>query len=92
MNLRPIGAPISHFLAWMHNQFCVKLSSLSCNKQKKMPVEYCFFFFFPSIVLPRILLTVGVFVSCGGFLECMMLLFLFRIIFLTEHNIIVMDK
>lgn len=35
LNLRPIGAPISHFLAWMHNHFCVKLSSLSCNKQKK---------------------------------------------------------
>lgn len=46
MNLRPVGAPISHFLAWMHNHFCVKLSSLSCNKQKKMPVEDFFFSFY----------------------------------------------
>lgn len=50
LNLRPNGAPISHFLAWVHNHFCVKLSSLSCNKQKKMPVEtvFSFFFFFFS--------------------------------------------
>ena len=46
LNLRPNGAPISHFLAWVHNHFCVKLSSLSCNKQKKMPVETVFSFFF----------------------------------------------
>lgn len=46
LNLCPNGAPISHFLASVHNHFCVKLSSLSCNKQKKMPVEKVFFFFF----------------------------------------------
>lgn len=51
--LRPTGAPISHFWAWMHNHFCVKLSSLSCNKQKKMQVES---FFFLCVFLPRILL------------------------------------
>lgn len=45
LNLRPVGAPISRFLAWMHNHFCVKLSSLSCNKRRKMPVEKSFYFF-----------------------------------------------
>lgn len=34
MNLHPIGAPNSHYLAWMNNHFCVKLSSLSCVKKK----------------------------------------------------------
>lgn len=65
MNLCPIGAPISHFLAWMHNHFCVKLSSLSCNRQKKMPVEKCFI----SSFLPQLLLRNGVLVSFGDFLE-----------------------
>lgn len=73
LNLCPNGAPISHFLASVHNHFCVKLSSLSCNKQKKMPVEKVFFFFFFfSITLPGILLSLGVLVSGGDFLECTM--------------------
>ena len=46
LNLRPNSAPISHFLASVHNHFCVKLSSLSCNKQKKDASGNSLFFFF----------------------------------------------
>ena len=72
LNLRPNSAPISHFLASVHNHFCVKLSSLSCNKQKKDASGNSLFFFFFSITLPGILLIVGVLVSGGDFLECTM--------------------
>lgn len=87
MNLRPIGAPISHFLAWMHNHFCVKLSSLSCNRQKKMLVEnslLCVCFFFLLYYL-EFFVIFCVLMSCGDFL-CAWCVFMQYINVQTQDN------